>query len=45
MLKYHMKHTFEAKYLSDYSVLSQLNKCTLLLQTPDGKEQKLTLVM
>ena len=41
MVKHHARHTFEAKYLSDYRVLHQVNECTLLLLlTTDGKEWK-----
>ena len=38
MVKHHVRHTFEARYLSDYRVLHQVNESTLLLLTPDGKE-------
>ena len=34
MVKLHTRHTFEAKYLSDYRVLHQVNEGTLLLLTP-----------
>ena len=40
MVKYHAMHTFKAQCLSDYRVLHQLNECTLLLLTRDGKECK-----
>ena len=40
MVKHYTRHTFEAKYLSDYRVLYQLNKRTLLLLKSDGKEHK-----
>ena len=40
MVKHHARDTFEAKYLSDYSILCQVNEHTLLLLTPDGKEWK-----
>ena len=40
IVRHHTRHTFEAKYLSDYRFLYQVNECTLLLLTPDGKERK-----
>ena len=39
----YLLHTFEAKYFSDYKILHQLNKCTLLLLTQDGKECKINI--
>ena len=39
MVKHHARHTLEAKYLSDYRVLHQVNECTLLLLVPDDKER------
>ena len=38
MVKHHASHPFEANYLSNYRVLHQVTKCTLLLLTPDDKE-------
>ena len=40
MVKHHARHTFETKYLSNFRVLHQVNKCILLLLIPDGNEQK-----
>ena len=35
MVKHHARYTLK---LSTYRVLHQINECTLLLLTPDGKE-------
>ena len=39
-VRHHTKHTVEARYISDYRVLHQVNKQTNLLLTANGKEQK-----
>ena len=40
MVKHHVYHTFEPKYLLDYKVLEVINDSTPLLITPNEKERK-----
>ena len=41
MVKSHACHTFEPKYLVDYSVMKIINDSTLLVVTPNGRECKI----
>ena len=40
MVKNYTHHTFEPKYLLDNRVLKIINRSTLLLVTPNGREYK-----
>ena len=43
MVKNHAHHTFDPKYLMVYRVPKTLHKSTLLLVTPNGREQKMNI--
>ena len=43
MVKKHVCHTFEPKYLLDYKVLNTINERAILLTTPNGKERKINI--
>ena len=34
---------FDPKFISDYRILNIINKCTLLIQSPDGKTRKINI--
>ena len=34
---------FDQKFISDYRILSIINECTLLIQSPDGKTRKINI--
>ena len=34
---------FDPKFISDYRILDIINKCTLLMQSPDGKTRKISI--
>ena len=42
-VKNHLKSTFDPKFISDYRILDIINKCTLLIQSPDGKTRKINI--
>ena len=44
-VKNHLKSTFDPKFISDYRILDIINEHTLLIQSPDGKTRRLTLMM
>ena len=40
-VKNHLQNTFETKFVSDYRILKIVNKCTLLIKSPNGKTPKI----
>ena len=39
----HLKGTFNTKFVSDFRILNIINKCTLLIQSPNGKTRKINI--
>ena len=44
-VKNHLRNTFDTRFVSDYRTVKIINKCTLLIKSPDGKPGKLILMM
>ena len=42
-VKNQLRNTFETKFISDYRILNIINECTLLIESPDGKTQKINI--
>ena len=42
-VKTHLRNTFESRFMSDYRVLKIVNKCTLLVESPDGKNRQINI--
>ena len=42
-VKNYLRSTFETKFISDYRILKIINECTLLIESPDGKTQKINI--
>ena len=42
-VKNDLKGTFYTKFISDYRILNIINKCTLLIQSPNGKTRKINI--
>ena len=40
-VKNHLRNTFKTRFISDYGILKIINKCTLLIESPDGKTRKI----
>ena len=38
--KNHLKSMFDTKFVSEYRILNIINECTLLIQSPDEKNQE-----
>ena len=41
-VKNHLKSMFDPKFITDYQILN-INECTLLIQSPDGKTRKINI--
>ena len=42
-VKNHIRNTFDTKFISDYGILKIINEHTLLIESPDGKTQKINI--
>ena len=42
-VKNHLKSTFDTKFISDYRILKIINKCTPLIESPNGKTRKINI--
>ena len=40
-VKNHLRNTFDTRFVSDYRIVKIINKCTLLIESPDGKTRKI----
>ena len=42
-VKNHLRNTFDTRFLSDYRIVKNINKCSLLIESPDGKTRKINI--
>ena len=42
-VKNHVRNTFESRFISDYRVLDIVNKCTLVIESLDGKTRQINI--
>ena len=42
-VKNHLRNAFNSKFISDYRVLDIVNKCTLVIESPEGKARQINI--